>query len=53
MTCNATELLHYIGWFDDAREVFCVDQSGRRYEIVKLLDEQGSPVLEIKEVKDA
>lgn len=53
MTCNATELLHHIGWFEDTREVFCIDQQGRRYEIVKLLDVQGSPVLEIKEVHDA
>lgn len=50
MTCNVTELQHHIGWFEDTCEVFCVDQHGRRYEIVKLLDVHGSPVLEIKEV---
>lgn len=52
MTCNVTELHHHIGWFDDTLEVFCVDDSGRRYEIVKLLDVDGSPVLQIREVRD-
>lgn len=49
MTCNVTELRHHIAWFDEACNVFCVDSNGRRYEIVKLLDVKGSPVLEIKE----
>ena len=49
-TCNVTELHHHIGWFDDTLEVFCVDAEGRRYEIVALLDEGGSPVLKIQAV---
>jgi hypothetical protein len=50
MTCNVTELHHHIGWFEDTLEVFCIDAEGRRYEIVALLDEGGSPVLKIQAV---
>lgn len=51
MTCNVTELQHHIGWFDNAREVICVDDSGKRYEIVELLDVDQSPVLKIREAR--
>ena len=53
MTCNVTELQHHIGWFDDPREVICVDDSGKRYEIVELLDVDQSPVLKIREARAA
>lgn len=53
MTCNVTELRHHINWFDELCDVFCVDDAERRYEIVKLLDVDGGPVLQIKEVQDA
>lgn len=49
-TCNVCELRHHIAWFDEERIVFAVDESGRRYEITKLLDVDESPVLQIREV---
>jgi hypothetical protein len=52
VTCNVTELRHHISWFDELREVFAVDDNGKRYEIYKLLDVDAAPVLKIREVKD-
>ena len=51
MTCNVCELRHHIAWFDETCDVFAVDDAGRRYEIYKMLDVQGAPVLRIREVQ--
>ena len=48
MTCNVTELRHHLNWFDDTIEVFAENEAGQRYEIVKLVDRDGAPVLIIR-----
>ncbi len=48
MTCNVTELRHHIAWFDDSKLVHCVDEGGQSYEIIRLQDDNQTPVLVIR-----
>lgn len=48
MTCNVTELRHHIAWFDDENLVYCIDEGGQPYEIIRLQDDNESPVMVIR-----